>query len=45
MEHLAKVVSETDVRLRAVCTVDYGAAAAYGLQSAQNSREHTVHPN
>lgn len=37
MEHLAKVVSEMDVRLRAVCTVDYGAAAAVGLHKIHGS--------
>lgn len=37
MEHLAKAVSEMDVRLRAVCTVDYGAAAAYGLHKILGS--------
>lgn len=37
MEHLAKVVSEMDVRLRAVCTVDNAAAAAYGLHKIHGS--------
>lgn len=37
MEHLAKVVSEMDVRLRAVCAVDYGAAAAFGLHKIHGS--------